>query len=207
MTSPSTVRSAAITLLATLTITSSVAAQTGAGIKGGLMASKFSTTPDISEVLGNLNDLTGGVFVVATPDTPVTAQFEAMLSRRGADLTADAIGLGSLGKIRGTYIDLSAFLRARAGGSERSQVYIFAGPTIGLEVQAEFIAVGGVNEDLDFATEDWDFSAVFGAGVDINHVVVEGRYMHGLSNLIVAADLFGFQAKHRAFSVQVGFRF
>lgn len=75
MTSPSTVRSAAITLLATLTITTSAAAQTGAGIKGGLMASKFSTTPDISEVLGNLNDLTGGVFVVATPDTPVTAQF------------------------------------------------------------------------------------------------------------------------------------
>jgi hypothetical protein len=200
------VRSALLTLLALLVLATPLAAQTGAGIKGGLMASKFSTTPDISDVLGNLNDLTGGVFVVASPDAPVTGQFEAMLSRRGTELTADAIGLGSLGKIRGTYVDLSAFVRARVGGSERNQFYVFGGPTVGLEVQAEFVAPG-VTEDLDSATEDWDFAAVVGAGADINHVVIEGRYHHGLSNLIVGADLFGFQAKHRAVSLLVGFRF
>jgi hypothetical protein len=182
------------------------AAQGGVGVKGGLMLSRLSTTPDSSDVLGSLSDFTAGAFVVVGSRAPVTAQFEAMVSRRGADVTGNIFGLGSLGKVRSTYLDVSAFVRAQSSGDASNRFYVFAGPTIGFEIESEFV-VAGFSTDLDFATEDWDVILAAGAGIETGHFLLEGRYNHGLSNLLVGVDLFGFQAKHRSVSLLAGIRF
>jgi hypothetical protein len=187
-------------------VATGAAAQTGFGLKGGFAFSKFSTTPDASEVLTQLRDLSGGIFIAATQQTPVTAMFEALLSRRGAEIVGPLGMVGSAGKLRGTYLDLSALVRAKAGGSAGRQAYIFAGATVGLELAAELV-VAGVGENLNELTEDYDFGVTFGAGADINHFVIEGRYTHGLTELILAPELVGIQALHRSFSVMVGVRF
>jgi hypothetical protein len=182
------------------------AAQTAVGLKGGFAVSRFSTTPDSSEVLEQLWDLTGGLFVAASRQTPVTAQFEALLSRRGAKIAGPLGSVGAIGTLRGTYLDLSAFVRAKAGGSADRHAYIFAGATVGLELGAE-IVVDGVSENLNDLTEDYDFGVAFGIGFDVNHLVIEGRYTHGLTELIIAPELAGIQALHRWFSIMVGVRF
>ncbi|HUF49102.1 MAG TPA: porin family protein [Vicinamibacterales bacterium] len=203
---PSVIRRAAFALTLTFAVVTPAAAQGGLGIKGGLMASRLSTTPDSSDVLGTLTDFTAGVFGVVGSRAPVTAQFEAMISRRGATIVGSVIGLGSFGKVRSTYLDVSAFVRAQTAGDSANRFYFFAGPTIGFEMKTEFI-VAGFATDLDFATEDWDVILAAGAGVEVGHFLIEGRYSHGLSNLLVGADLFGFQAKHRSASLVAGVRF
>ena len=88
-------------------------AQTAVGIKGGLTFGKLETEPDNGGVLTNRVDWSGGVFIVPKRRAPVTAQLEALYSRRGTKLDTDVFGFGA-GDIRLTYLDVSGLLKLRA---------------------------------------------------------------------------------------------
>jgi hypothetical protein len=77
---------------------------------------------------------------------------------------------------------------------------------VGFKLKSEFV-VPGFSPDLDAVTEDIDLAVTGGIGVDINHVLLEARYSHGLSDLIPAVDIFGVQIRHRTAMVMIGVRF
>lgn len=183
-------------------------AQVGVGIKGGVAISNLATEPDSSEFLDRLTDFTAGVFVATSTGAPVAGQFEALVTRRGAELNGELFGAGFLGDFatfRVTYLDLSALLRVNAGAGD-THAYLLAGPTLGINLRSEF-ELFGFGTDIDAATEDWDLAATIGAGVDIDGLIVEGRYSHGLRNVIVGTEFVPFEAKTRTFAVLAGFRF
>jgi len=206
-------RSVLLLLAAVFLLPSPAAAQPGVGVKGGLALSELSTQPEVAEdALSRLADFSAGAFVVLG-DSPLTAQIEALVSRRGASvggelfdlLPGGVFGIGSLAKLRITYLDVSALLRAQVG-PRSGRVYVFAGPTVGFKLKSEFV-VPGFSPDLDAVTEDIDLAVTGGIGVDINHVLLEARYSHGLSDLIPAVDIFGVQIRHRTAMVMIGVRF
>jgi hypothetical protein len=202
-----------VTLTAIFLLPPMATAQPGAGVKAGIAISKLSTTPDIGEdALSSLTDFSAGAFVVAS-DSPVTAQIEALVSRRGASIGGDlfdllpggGFALGNLFKLRITYLDVSALLRAQLGAGP-SRVYVFGGPTVGFKLKSELV-VPGFSPDLDAITEDLDIAVTGGIGVEANHLILEGRYSHGLSDIIPTIELAGIQVRHRTATVMIGVRF
>jgi hypothetical protein len=181
-----------------------VAAQTAVGAKGGITVATFATVPDNAGGLTNHIDWSAGVFVVPNANAKVTAQIEALFSRRGAKLDGDVFGFG-LGDIRLTYLDLSGLVRLRAGGSDLG-AYVIAGPTIGIKIDAEFVVVG-FSPSIDGAFKDTEVGLTLGAGVEGGRYLVEGRYMHGLTNIVKGIDIVGLSAKSRVFAVLAGVRF
>ena len=198
------IRFALLPLCAVVALATPANAQTGVGLKGGVMLSELAVDPDV-DLFGRMTDFTAGLFVTTNGDSPIGGQVEVMYSRRGADVLDDLIGF-SLGEIRFTYIDVSALLRLRAGGDARNHAYVFGGPTVGIELDAE-ASTFGVSEDFDAVTEDIDFGVAVGAGAELSGLVLEGRYTHGLRNVITGTDVFGVDLKHRSFSLLAGFRF
>ncbi len=190
---------------------SAALAQIGVGVKAGIVSSRFATDPDVSDQLSSLTDVSAGVFAIVNRGTPLTGQAEALITRRGTSLSGDVldlfpgdIGLGDLVKVRGTYLDLSGFARAQFGQAQ--QFYLLVGPTVGIKLKAEVTALG-FSQDLGPVAKDYDVGATIGAGVDVNHLVLEGRYTHGLTDLIPVVDAFGVQIRNRSFSVMAGMRF
>ena len=200
-------------LFAVLVLFPSKAAAQSAGVKGGVALSQLATSPNVAEEsLSTLADFAGGAFVVVS-DGPISGQVEALVSRRGASIGGElfdllpggVFGIGDLVKLRLTYLDVSAFLRAQAG-SDQARVYVFGGPTVGFKLDAELV-VPGFSPDLEGVTEDVDLAATGGIGVDVNHLLVEVRYSHGLRNIIPTVDTFGVEIRHRTAMVLVGVRF
>lgn len=187
------------------------AAQVGAGLKAGIVSSTFGTEPDASEQLSNLTDVSAGAFVILNRRAPLTAQIEALVTRRGTSISSDlfdllpsGLGVFDLVKIRGTYLDVSGFARAQFG--QPQQFYLFVGPTVGVKLKAELTAVG-LSQDLGPVAEDFDVAVAVGAGVDVSHLVLEARYTYGLTNLIPKVEVFNIQVRNRAFTVMAGIRF
>ncbi len=180
------------------------AAQTAVGVKGGLTVAKLKTVPNNGGVLDQHMDWTGGVFVVPKHRSRVTAQFEALYSRRGSKVDADVFGFG-VGDIRLTYLDVSGLVRLRAGDGDTAG-YLIAGPTVGIKLDAEFL-VFGLSPSIDGAFKDTEVGVTVGAGLESGRYVLEARYMHGLTNVVQGIDFAGLGGKSRMFSVLAGVRF
>ena len=180
------------------------AAQTAVGVKGGLTVATFKTVPDNSGGLTNHVDWSGGVFVVPKARARVTAQIEALVSRRGAKLDGNVFGFG-LGDIRLTYLDCSGLVRLRAGTSNTS-AYLIAGPTVGVKLAAEFVVLG-FSPSIDGAFKDTEVGITAGAGLESGRYLLEARYMLGVTNVVKVIDVAGLGAKSRVFTVLAGVRF
>lgn len=202
-------RSAFAGLLAFAAVTLCVAAtpaeaQTGVGVKGGLVVAKLKTAPDNGDVLGDRQDFSAGVFIVPNRRGPVTAQLEGLYSRRGASLEADVFGFG-LGDVRLTYLDVSALLKLRTGDGDTAG-YLIAGPTVGIKLDAE-LAFFGLSPSIESVFKDTETGITVGAGLEAGRYILEGRYFHGLTNIIKGIDVVGLGAKSRTLTVMAGVRF
>jgi hypothetical protein len=201
-----------LSLLSLFGTATPAAAQAGGGVKAGLALSQVSVDPDLPDgTLSRLNDFAAGGFFVLS-DQPLTLQVDALVSRRGAsvgggllDFVPGGFDLGDLVKLRATYLDISPLLRVQVGGGP-ARVYAFAGPTFGLKLEAE-VSVPGLTQDIDELIEDVDLAVTGGIGVTAGHVLVEGRYNHGLRDIVPAADLFNLQLRHRSALLLVGIQF
>ena len=175
------------------------------GVKGGLVIAKLETAPDNGDVLTNRQDFSAGVFVIPGGRAKVTAQLEGLYSRRGTSLDADVFGFG-IGDIRLTYIDVSALLRLRAGDGDTA-AYVIAGPTVGIKLDGEVVLPFGLSPSIEGVFKDTETGITVGAGLESGRYILEGRYFHGLTNIVQGIDFAGLGAKSRTFSAMVGVRF
>ena len=187
-----------------LCATATAAEAQSVGIKGGLVVSKLKTEPDNAGVLDFRQDWGAGVFVIPGGRSKATVQLEAIYSRRGTSVDADVFGFG-VGDIRLSYIDVSALLRLRAGSGD-SGLYVIAGPTVGIKQNAELV-VFGLSPSIDGLFKDTETGVTVGAGLETGRYILEGRYFHGLTNVVEGVGVVGLGAKSRTLSVMVGVRF
>ena len=203
-------RSGFVAILAFAALTLCVAAtpaeaQTAVGVKGGLVVAKLKTAPDSGDVLGDRQDFSAGIFILPNRRGRVTAQIESLYSRRGTSLDADVFGFG-LGDVRLTYLDVSALLKLRAGDGDTAG-YLIAGPTVGIKLDAELVLPFSLSPSIEGMFKDTETGITVGAGLETGRYVIEGRYFHGLTNVVQGIDFAGLGAKSRTFSVMAGVRF
>ena len=188
-----------------LGITSTSAEAQTVGVKGGLVVAKLETTPDNGDFLTNRQDFSAGVFVIPGRRAKVTAQLEGLYSRRGTSLDADVFGFG-VGDIRLTYLDVSALLRLRAGDGDTA-AYVIAGPTVGIKLDGEVVLPFGLSPSIEGVFKDTEAGITVGAGLESGRYILEGRYFHGLTNIVQGIDFAGLGAKSRTLTAMIGVRF
>lgn len=166
----------------------------GVGFKIGPTFASFS-----SDAL-DIDNRTGwhaGLFVGGNRSGVVGWQTEFNWIRRGGQTTL----LGEEFHI--DYLQVPVFLRVNIGTESRQgfAVYALAGPAFSWRIADE---INGVTIDDSF--EGTDVGLVFGAGVEITRVILEGRYEWGfrrINKTFSDTD----ELKARTFTVLVGVRF
>jgi hypothetical protein len=131
----------------------------------------------------------GGGFV-ALPLTPrVSVQLEALSSPKGARL--DEAGTGVRQTLMLRYFEVPALVRVRGPVLGVGVPYFLSGPYFGIRTSAKAqlstiinSIKSGVTDNADALIERFEGGVIIGAGLDIaQHLMVEGRYSHGLTNV------------------------
>ena len=176
------------------------------GIKGGV---SFSTLSGLTEVISEVaeidvdqrtNWLVGG-FVKVNFGRFVAVQPEVLYVRKGAKAAATGLLTESV-KFNLDYIDIPVLLRVQTGKS--SGFYVVGGPSFGINVAAETDSSESGTEDISNEINN-DTGLVLGAGFDLAHILIEGRYTQSLTS--IARDEGDPSIKHRAVSFLFGVRF
>lgn len=155
------------------------------GFKVGPTFAKFSLDPK-DDTNKTLTSFGGGGFVRFGAG-PLSLQAEALAVTKGSKIT-DTSGEA---KLKVTYIEIPLTAMFKLGNGP----YLFAGPAVGFEASCKVsVESGGISgsADCDSGTDSFprkktDFSLTGGAGLQFpvgpGHVLVEGRYTHGLVNM------------------------
>ena len=183
-------RLAALVVLALAASASSAAAQ---GIKVGPTFATFS-----SDAL-DFNTRTGihaGLFVGGSREKVASLQTEFNWLRKQTETAAGQ-------KIRVDYLQVPVLLRLNAGtrSSGGFAVYGIVGPGVDLKIADE---IEGITVDDGF--EGVDVSLIFGGGIEVAHIILEGRYDKGLRRI---NNLFSdiSEIKKQSFTILFGVRF
>jgi hypothetical protein len=199
------------------------AAQAGGGmafgIKGGALFSTASVSDDDGIDIGTYTSFGGGVFL-SIPLGGVHLQPEALYLRKGASLSGEEVGDGDL-DLHLDYVEVPVLLVVPLGTGTGASPYVFGGGAVAVEAGCEFtgeaegISVtvdcdGGDDVDLEFERKKVDVGAVVGAGLRFpagsGHVLLEGRYTFGLTNISDSGDDED-SFKNRSGAVFVGYSF
>ena len=185
------VRSGALAVLALIVSSSPAAAQ---GIKFGPTFAAFSSDAlDFSTRTG----IHGGIFFGGNRDGAVGVQSEINWVRKSAETEPQGLG------IRIDYLQIPVLLRLNAGSSSSSGfvAYGIVGPAVELKVADE---IEGFT--LDDGFEGADVSLVFGGGIEIARIIVEGRYAKGLRRINDTLSSVA-EIKSQSFTILFGLRF
>jgi hypothetical protein len=153
----------------------------------------------------------GGGFIALPLAPRVSIQLEAMSSPKGARQDEEGTGVTQTLMLR--YFEVPALVRVRGPILGAGVPYFLAGPYAGVRTSAktQLSAVissikTGVRDNADARVERFESGLIVGAGLDIaQHLVVEGRYSHGLTNVNRVADAPRFT--NHGFSFTTGVRF
>src|SRR5687768_13386544 len=159
-------RAIALTALALVFVASPAAAQ---GIKFGPTFATFSSDAlDFKTRTG----IHAGVFVGGGRDKVVGMQTEFNWLRKKAETNGNQISID--------YFQLPVLLRVNGGSSSANgfAVYGIVGPAVSLKIADE---VEGFT--LDDGFEGADVSLVFGGGIEVARIIVEGRYEKGFRRI------------------------
>lgn len=131
---------------------------------------------------GNRVDAGGGIYLTIPLTSDLTGKIELLFTRRGFRVPETATRAGA--ELRLTYFEIPVLVQV----GDRP-VYIFSGASIALGVASSATAtVNGVTRPSGFAREDnvssFDVGLVMGAGIGRGRYFVEGRYTHGLINVL-----------------------
>jgi hypothetical protein len=193
MNSGAMVRTAVLGVLA-LAASSDVASAQGAGVKFGPTFATFSSDAlDFKTRTG----IHAGLFFGGNPDGAVGVQTEINWLRKNTETEVPAQ------KIRVDYLQIPVLLRLNGGGNSAGSFRAFGvvGPAVDFKIADD---VDGLTIDDGF--EGADISLVFGGGIEVARIIVEGRYEKGLrrvnNKFNELADI-----KKQAFSILFGVRF
>lgn len=188
MTLGSKTRTAAFIALALVASASTAAAQ---GIKFGPTFAKFSSDAlDFKTRTG----LHGGIFFGGNRPGPVGIQTELNWIRKNS-----ATELSDQ-NIRIDYLQIPVLLRVNAG-TDAAAVYGIVGPAVDIKIADE---IEGIT--LDDGFEGADVSLVFGGGVEIARIIIEGRYAKGFRRINDTFSDFA-DIKSQTFTLLFGVRF
>lgn len=188
----SVARVAALAVLA-ITASASVAAADG-GIKFGPTFAKFSSE---SLDFKNRTGVHAGIFFGGNRSGVFGLQGEINWIRKRTETEPSGQA------IRIDYLQVPVLLRLNVGTDSPSgfAVYGIAGPALDIKIADE---IEGITIDDGF--EGADVSLVFGGGVEVARIIVEGRFEKGLrrinKNFIDFAEI-----KKQAFTILFGVRF
>jgi Outer membrane protein beta-barrel domain len=162
------------------------------GLLGGLNIANLSTDPEPTGIsLDNLTGFAVGGVLNFEFSSGFCIQAEPMYLQGGAQTTISEQGINVNLKLKTNYISIPVLLTyVFQAGENQIKPYIFAGPSLGILVSATASGeAGGITADFDIkdSLKTIDFSALFGAGVNIpvgsNTIFVEGRYSLGFINI------------------------
>lgn len=185
---------AAVLCLCAIAASAAPASAQGAGIKFGPTFAKFSSDAlDFKTRTG----IHAGLFLGGNPDGPVGVQAEINWVRKNTETELLAQ------QIRVDYLQVPVLLRLNAGGDSASSFRAFGviGPAVDFKIADE---VDGFT--LDDGFEGADVSLVFGGGVEIARIIVEGRYEKGLRRINNTFNEL-VDIKKQAFTILFGVRF
>ncbi len=187
----STTRSVIFAVLALIASSLPAAAQ---GIKFGPTFATFNSDAlDFSTRTG----VHGGIFFGGNRDGVLGIQTEINWIRKVAE--TDPLNLD----IRIDYLQLPVLLRLNAGSSSSSgfSAYGIVGPAIEVKIADE---IEGFT--LDDGFEGADVSLVFGGGIEVARIIVEGRYAKGLRRVNKTFSDVS-DIKTQSFTILFGLRF
>lgn len=152
---------------------------------------------------GSRMDLTGGIYLMI----PLTADFngkaELLFARRGFRVPEKGTQPGA--ELKLTYFEIPLLVQVG-----HRPVYIFSGASIALGVASSATStVNGITRPSSFAREEnvssFDVGLVMGAGLGRGRYFVEGRYTHGLINVLRESPPGSF-VHNKAFQLMAGAR-
>ena len=192
-----------VILVALLVAFASPAAAQGAlfGAKVGVNFASLSFDPEDEEVETSMRTgFTAGVLLVVPANARIAFQPEVLFSQQGSKVE-DPENAANEGSIKLNYVNVPLLANIRLGGGD-NPVSLLVGPQIGFRTSAKAEA-NGEEEDLKEFTEGTDFGLVTGLSAMFRNVVVDARYIWGLSN-INADETDDQKVKNRVFTISVG---
>jgi hypothetical protein len=169
-------------------------ASADAGIKFGPTFADFS-----SDVLDfhNRTGVSGGIFFGGNRSGVVGLQGEINWIRKRT-----AFGIEGR-DIRIDYLQVPVLLRLNAGTDSANgfTLYGIGGPAVDIKIADE---VEGIT--LDDGFEGVDVSLVFGGGIEVARIIIEGRYTKGFRRINKLFEDFT-EVKSEAFTILFGIRF
>ena len=171
------------------------------GVKAGFNLANVT----IDEPGRNISDpkntvgFVAGVFFIAPTSGLLAFQPEVLFSMQGAKLTEGSNSTS----LKLEYVQVPLLARIKP---PKFPLGMVVGPSVGFRTSSK-LSVRGVDEDLDLEDEIEGTEVGWVAGVilDVAHVVLDGRYTWGLTN--IAKDSSDGEIKNRVFSLTLGFRF
>lgn len=193
-------RIAPLAVLVLITFASLASAQ-GGGIKIGPTFDEFSGE---SLDFDNRTGIHAGIFLGGSRENVLGLQTEINWLRKKTELVANRLESSPLTRdIRIDYLQIPVLLRLNAGSSSPNGFAAFGviGPAIEFKIADE---VEGFT--LDDGFEGADVSLLFGGGIEVARIIVEGRYEKGLRRINNTFSDFS-EIKKQSFTILFGVRF
>jgi len=176
------------------------------GVRGGVNVATLANEADGSGAASDPRlGIVAGAFVTWPMVEGLEIQPEVLYSSEGGKV--DEPGVDS--RVVLDYLDIPVLARFSRHGPGTSRFYVIGGPAFGVRLRARTRTVfSGSTEEIDISddVERTDVGVVVGGGFERGHLVLDGRYTHGLSNVDARADE-GLAVRNRAFAVTVGWKF
>lgn len=194
--------------------TTAAAQERQIGVKAGasLATLERERTQTGDEPYGGRTGLTLGPYLVLPFHDRVAFQLEMLLTEKGGSVPLRdpfIVSGGATTRFKFHYMDVPALARARGPRIKSASLHGFAGPTVSIRLNARRQTVfrGAGSFGLEREVDDmklFDLGLTVGAGAEIQRMVVDARYTHGLNEVV--SDLAGARLSNRAFLVTAGFR-
>lgn len=179
---------------------------------GGLDAGFHKDEPGPYECKYKIGFSTG-LFASVSPIDIIAIQSAILFSSKGTKVEFE--GLEGLEFDHLYYIEIPLLLKFYPIKISISRINIFSGPYLGMNVINRYKTTDDVKdfyELLDLEPEGeyedvktLDFGLVFGLGVDIGRILIEGSFSLGLTTTDDSA--FEFDLKNRVLTIMLGYRF
>jgi Outer membrane protein beta-barrel domain len=194
-------------VLGTLAIPVATQAHPSVGVRAGVNLASLTSDLAPPFELETASGFVGGAFVTLPVNHVLAFQPEALYSRQGTKYTYQDVKF----RTELDYIQVPLLARVRTG--VHSPLTVLVGPSLGIRTHASShsdLHSPGFVSGPDEVFKRFDLGLTTGAAFDVGHLVFDGRYTWGMTNMV--KDTFGGEPtidnqKNRVFSFSAGVRF
>lgn len=154
----------------------------------------FAQVPDFAEAVEDIG-LETSVLTRATVGAGVSVPLNSRLFLRpsvtfvqkGFELNGGEMAIPVGARLRADFVEIPVLLGVYLAAPEHVSPFVVAGPTFGFNTNASMTgSVFGIEEEIDLDDEvrSSEIGLAVGGGVTFGHFKVEGRYTHGLTDVL-----------------------